>query len=420
MRNNGPSVKSRNAAFQELNPSGNYDNMSSEDMQTLIGGLMDQMKRKELLKDCTITQLPNGRWYTRIQGKKHERTERKDIEDLIIDFKKGRIATINNTFSGFMVRRKTAVSSRTWAKDKHLYETYIQTADISNKPLVELNCQDAYSFLDHCLTVKRDMQYKYWKNILITLNQFFIDAIQSGIISMNPFHSFRPNKDRFVPRKIVQDCDTIFSPEELELVTQIALEDAEAKHSSLPLGILVIKHLGIRDGELCALKWGDIVEKKKFYVIHIQREMVSCVTEDGKYTGFEVLNHCKTPKGDRLIPLSPKCLEVFGLIRKYNTQNGIPTGPSDLIFQRIRKGQIELCSPRCFYGRFARYCRMAGMDVVKSPHDMRRTFVTMLNDAQMNIKKIQQYAGHASLAQTMDYIKHREVTDEDLEYLSTL
>ncbi len=60
------------------------------------------------------------------------------------------------------------------------------------------------------------------------------------------------------------------------------------------------------------------------------------------------------------------------------------------------------------------------MDVVKSPHDMRRTFVTMLNDAQMNIKKIQQYAGHASLAQTMDYIKHREVTDEDLEYLSTL
>ena len=237
---------------------------------------------------------------------------------------------------------------------------------------------------------------------------------------MNPFVSFRPNKDRFAPRKIVQDRDTVFSPEELEKITEIALADAEAKQSALPLGILVIKHLGIRDGELCALKWGDIVQIKNFYVIHIQREMVSGVTPDGRYTGFEILNHCKTPKGDRLIPLSPKCLEVFGLIRKYNEQKGIPVGAEDLIFQRIRKGRVELCSPRCFYGRFARYCRMAGMSVVKSPHDMRRTFVTSLNDAQMNIKKIQQYAGHASLAQTMEYIKHRDVTDEDLEFLSKL
>ncbi len=332
----------------------------------------------------------------------------------------GKKMTINSTFSDFMVRRKVNVSPRTWAKDMHLYETYIRTAPISDKPLKELNGQDAYAFLEHCLSVKSDMQYKYWKNILITMNQFFVDAIRMGILPMNPFHSFRPNKDRFAPRKIVQDSDTVFSSEELEKITEIALTDAETKQSALPLGILVIKHLGVRDGELCALKWGDIIQVKDFYVIHIQREMVSGVTPDGRYTGFEVLNHCKTPKGDRLIPLSPKCLEVFKLIRKYNEKKGIPVGAEDLIFQRIRKGKVELCSPRCFYGRFARYCRMAGMRVVKSPHDMRRTFVTSLNDAQMNIKKIQQYAGHASLAQTMEYIKHRDVTDEDLEFLSKL
>jgi len=328
--------------------------------------------------------------------------------------------TINSTFSDFMVRRKVNVSPRTWAKDLKLYDTYIRTASISEKELTELNGQDAYRFLEHCLSIKPDMQYKYWKNILITMNQFFVDAIQMGLIPMNPFHSFRPNKDRFAPRKIVKDGDTVFSPEELERVTQIALDDAEEKQCALPLGILVIKHLGIRDGELCALKWGDIMKVKNFYVIHIQRELVSCVTPDGKFTGFEVLNHCKTPKGDRLIPISPKCLEIFRLIKRYNAQKGIPVSPEELIFQRVRKGQVELCSPRCFYGRFARYCKMAGMSVVKSPHDMRRTFVTMLNDAQMNIKKIQQYAGHASLAQTMDYIKHRDVSDEDFGILSSL
>ena len=56
--------------------------------------------------------------------------------------------TINSTFADFMTRRKVNVSPRTWAKDMHLYETYIRTAPISDKPLLELNGQDAYALRD--------------------------------------------------------------------------------------------------------------------------------------------------------------------------------------------------------------------------------------------------------------------------------
>ena len=80
MRMNGPLKKSRNAAFQELNPSGNYDNMSSEELEALIGGLKEEMKRKELLSNYPITQLSNGKWYIRLEdGKKIERANRSDV-----------------------------------------------------------------------------------------------------------------------------------------------------------------------------------------------------------------------------------------------------------------------------------------------------------------------------------------------------
>lgn len=60
------------------------------------------------------------------------------------------------------------------------------------------------------------------------------------------------------------------------------------------------------------------------------------------------------------------------------------------------------------------------MDVIKSPHDVRRTVLTNLYYAGMPLKKIQEYAGHSSLKQTMDYIR---ISDDDLDmsqYLNTL
>ena len=41
-------------------------------------------------------------------------------------------------------------------------------------------------------------------------------------------------------------------------VTQLAEKDCESTGKTEPLGIIVLFNLGLRDGELCALKWRDI------------------------------------------------------------------------------------------------------------------------------------------------------------------
>ena len=52
------------------------------------------------------------------------------------------------------------------------------------------------------------------------------------------------------------------------------------------------------------------------------------------------------------------------------------------------------------------------MDVMKSTHDIRRTVCTTLYSEGMPLKLIQQYAGHSSIKQTMDYIR---ITDNEID-----
>ena len=144
----------------------------------------------------------------------------------------------------------------------------------------------------------------------------------------------------------------------------------------------------------------------------MQREMVSNVTEDGKAKGVTILPHCKTPAGDRRLLLNAEARETLKQIRQYNQDRGILCTPDDFVFLRVRKGKIEHITTRSIDSRLRRYCRETGMKVEKSPHDIRRTVLTNLYHAGMPLKKVQEFAGHSSLKQTMDYIR---VSDDDID-----
>ena len=61
------------------------------------------------------------------------------------------------------------------------------------------------------------------------------------------------------------------------------------------------------------------------------------------------------------------------------------------------------------------------MDVLKSQHDIRRTFCTNMYYSGVPLKNLQKLMGHSSLKQTMDYIKFKEDDkDELLEYLNMI
>lgn len=264
------------------------------------------------------------------------------------------------------------------------------------------------------------MKRKYWHCIRGTLNSMFQYAIDRLYISNNPIHNLKPKKDFFAPATKTKDSDTVFSQSEMVAVTQLAEKDCESTGKSEPLGIIVLFNLGLRDGELCALKWRDIEFYRGKAYIHIQREMVAHIDNTGAAHGFEVLPHCKSEAGDRRIQLNDKAIDTFNRIKLINKANSLPTTDDDYIFLRHYKGAIKFCTPRSFDPRLRKYCRQAGMTVIKSPHDIRRTVLTNLYNVGMPLKKIQVYAGHSSLQQTMDYIRISEDDLDILQYLNTL
>lgn len=403
----------------ELHTQKNSDKITPKNLETLVERVNEDMRRKEILSKHTpaIKQLPNGRWYTRLNGRKIEKTNLKDLEDIIVTAYKGQATTLESVFDKYLERRKVNVADTTWQKDIRYFNTYVTGSVLGSKPIASINLDDGYAFLNHCLTIKPNMKKKYWNNLYGFLSQMFQYAIDQRIIEKNPICNMKPKKDLFSPPTITRDADTVFTKTEQSKVVTLAEEDAKKTGKSEPLGIVLLFNLGLRDGELCALKWGDIEQGKRGPYIHIQREMVVNVNELGKANGFKVLPHCKTPAGDRRLQLNLKAIQTLRQIKEINLKRNIPVGLNDYIFLRKEKDNLLNATPRSFDPRLRRYCREAGMEVIKSPHDIRRTVLTNLYEAHMPLKKIQEFAGHSSLKQTMDYIR---ITDDDLDMMQYL
>lgn len=380
------------------------------------------MTKTELLNQHTspITLLPSGYYYTRLGGRKIQRRHKKDIEDEIVKYYDSRYKTLRTIYPQYLESRKIEVANTTWKKDVYNFNTYIENSKLGDTPLPNISLEDGYTFLNHCKSLYPSMKRKYWHCIRGTLNSMFQYAIDRLYISNNPIHNLKPKKDFFAPATKTKDSDTVFSQSEMVAVTQLAEKDCESTGKSEPLGIIVLFNLGLRDGELCALKWRDIEFYRGKAYIHIQREMVAHIDNTGVAHGFEVLPHCKSEAGDRRIQLNDKAIDTFDRIKLINKANTLPTTDDDYIFLRHHKGEIKFCTPRSFDPRLRKYCRQAGMTVIKSPHDIRRTVLTNLYNVGMPLKKIQVYAGHSTLQQTMDYIRVSEDDLDMLRYLNTL
>ncbi len=207
----------------------------------------------------------------------------------------------------------------------------------------------------------------------------------------NPFTDIVISGKHFFAESIKKpDSDKIFSKNESEIVRKLAHEDGFFKMDTRALAIEFDFENALRVGELCGLKWKDIVQEGEF--IKIQRQIVEDQDENGKSAGHRV-EYPKSQAGYRLIKLSSNAKAILAKTKDANHKKGYPTGPDDYIFYRRYKGKITFCTQRSFYNKLAKYCKLSGMRIVKSMHDIRRTVITRMyhnitssKDPDLNLK----------------------------------
>lgn len=141
-----------------------------------------------------------------------------------------------------------------------------------------------------------------------------------------------------------------------------------------PLAMMFQFFTGVRIGELCALKFSDIENR----ILNVSR-MLQKDTD-------KVVDHTKTHE-DREVILTDGALELVEIARTYQEEHNCK---SEYIFS-ITKKPLKY---REVNALLKKYCESAEI-LYRSSHSARKTYISSLIDAGININTVRSYAGHA-------------------------
>lgn len=421
---------------KQLTEFANSHNISLEEMAQYINMILRRQHILALHK-APITQGKDGRWRTRTPDQKQiAKKRREDVEDAVIEYyielekespklvqPKDAVTyntvvtatlepmnncTLKTIYTQWLELRKTDVSLNTLALDVKNWENYILYSNIVDIPLKNLNRTELKKWANHLLK-ENSITQKYFNNIKTVLNSLLDFAVDEGYIESNMFRNIKLSKNKFAQDALKDAQEEVFTKKEQEQIMSAAEQASKETHSALPLAICILFFTGIRIGELCGLKYKDI--RGNYLYINRMAVKKTIETSDGlKSSGHKIVEHTKTSAGIRIILLPPRAMSYLNQIKELNQRNGFSTGPEDLIFQR-KQG---MCPPRVFNCRLTRYCKGLGFRHIKSCHDIRRTYITSLFDAGLNIEIIRQLAGHENIEMTLKYCRDR-MEPEELE-----
>ena len=226
------------------------------------------------------------------------------------------------------------------------------------------------------------------KNIHMNLLGALGQAVKMDLIKKNPAQHVQVPKTKKYQAQV-------YTSEEV----QVLLESVMDTDMEIPIALLV--GLGLRRGEVLALRWQDVdFEKGKVY---IRRNMVK--------VGKEIIfKDPKTVTSSRAIELPSTLLKLLQAERKRYVANKLRLG------EQFEDNDLVVCwedgkyvNPDTLSQKFRRLIERIGLKHIRL-HDLRHTNATLMLASGVNIKVAQQRLGHASISTTMDIYSH--VTEE--------
>lgn len=196
----------------------------------------------------------------------------------------------------------------------------------------------------------------------------------------------------------------VFSIQEQERLNRFLF----ARRDPISLGILLSLYTGLRIGELCALRWGDVsIEERSLYV-HQTMQRLQSPDKSGNKTQI-VVTTPKSPSSTRYIPLPDLLLKRLEAERC----------PDDCY---LLTGQPDhFVEPRSMENRFKTVLRACHVENA-SFHACRHTFATRCIELGFDIKSLSEILGHASVNITMNRYVHPSMAfkRENMNRLSAL
>ena len=158
-------------------------------------------------------------------------------------------------------------------------------------------------------------------------------------------------------------------------------------NNQVSLGVFFTLFTGVRIGELCGLKWGDIDFDNGY--VHIRRtvERIADLTNSHQKTKV-IISEPKTENSERIIPL-PSCLIEY--IRRFRLSDD----------KYILSAGCVPTEPRAFYAKYKQFLLQNNLGD-HTFHELRHTFATQCVDMGFDVKSLSEILGHSIVTTTMN------------------
>lgn len=183
-----------------------------------------------------------------------------------------------------------------------------------------------------------------------------------------------------------------YTPEEFRRIVNAVL----AKPSPVRLGILLALTTGMRIGEICALRFGDIDWDKKTLAVQRTVQRIYRERPDVRWGTELVISEPKTKSSRREIPLMR---EVIPLLKAYSK-----VATPDYYVCTLSE---HIAEPRTYRNAYRAFIlKEAGLKRCIKFHGLRHTFASTLIENKVDVKTVSAILGHSDISTTLNVYVH--------------
>lgn len=159
------------------------------------------------------------------------------------------------------------------------------------------------------------------------------------------------------------------------------------------LGIYICLSTGMRIGEVCALKWGDIDLQTETVNIKRTIERIYIIEGNERHTEL-VISTPKTKNSVREIPMSRELIKIIRPLKKVM---------NDDFF--VLTNEAKPTEPRTYRNYYKQLLKELDIPNLKF-HGLRHSFATRCIESQCDYKTVSVILGHANISTTLDLYVH--------------
>lgn len=321
---------------------------------------------------------PNGKAvYQYVYGKTYEEAEQKlriarEIESLYLS---GRHITVRVVYKEWLNAIMNRVKESTYANYKMKFEKHILPV-LGDMLCTSVNSAKINAFIKKKMDT--GLSAGYVRDLLTVFKALLTYAQEEYGFRLSLKNVSLPKAEKKKPHKMNDE-------------QQNRLVGYVKKHMDLTgLGVLLSLFMGLRIGELCGLKWGDIDIEHK--LLHVNRTVQRICKQNGNRKTKLVITEPKSSHSKRCIAI-PDFLIPYLLKFRGNDDDYVLSGSEKLV------------EPRTMQYRYKNLLEAANVENANY-HQLRHTFATNCVENGFDAKTLSIVLGHSTISLTLDRYVH--------------